>query len=96
MLWLRELFNRKLKCDRIGHRTGIEYRTGYVYPESPHYHVCDKVRQERSACGRCKEPLGEWEVKTRKGYTGFSWPEDQADEFNERGEYWTGGGITAD
>lgn len=95
MRWLNEWKNPALKCDRIGHRMGVEYRRGYTRPEDYRYYVCDEVKQTRQVCLRCKINFGEWETKKLRSLTGFSWPTSQVDAFDEKGEYWTDAGFAA-
>jgi len=94
MRFWRELRNPALKCVRIGHKPGIEFRRGYRRPQEHRYYVCDGVTEERDVCLRCKVALtGDWRQTERQGFTGFSWPKDQADAFRRDGEYWSSHGF---
>lgn len=92
MRWLKELRNPKLKCERVGHREGLEFRKGYRKPDfnrhEYRYYVCVAVTEEREACLRCHAPLSAWALRDRNGLTGYSWPKDMADQFEKAGEYW--------
>lgn len=77
-----------------GHRYRIEWREGYVRSEWASF-ICDRVRQERQACGRCGEPdpqNPEWVTVSRRGLNGYSWPTEWAKTYDEHGELWTSGG----
>ena len=97
--WFKELRSPSLKCERTGHRPGIEYRRGFRKPSLEgreyRYYVCIGVTDERPACLRCRTPLGEWKETRHDGFTGFSWPRNQADEFNANGEIWDARGFRA-
>ena len=93
MRWFKEFMNPSLKCDRVGHKPGIEYRRGYTTPEQPYWHVCDKVREERVLCKRCKTPLGKWSVAERTGINSWSCPSSMAEEFDMNGEVWIDQGV---
>lgn len=99
MRWLREWRNPALKCQRLGHATGLEFRKGYRRPdfdkgEHRHY-VCVSVYEDRPACLRCEQPLGDWRQVHRRGFNSYSWPGDQAEKFETAGEYWTSHGFVA-
>ena len=86
--WFRELATPADKCERRGHRIGVESRAGYVWPEDYRRHVCDRVTQERPFCVRCRTPLDEWKTVSRQGFSGVSWPADMLEKFQSSGEYW--------
>jgi hypothetical protein len=93
MRWWDEMRNPSLKCERAGHKLGVEFRKGYRRPDyergEHRNYVCMGVSEERAACVRCRLPFSPWLEKSRDGFTGFSWPADQASIFNANGEYWT-------
>lgn len=87
MRWLQELKTPALKCRRIGHKSQIQYRNGYVRPTLSR-RVCDEVTQERSVCRRCGLIFSEWETVRCDGLQGYSWPSEMANIFDKTGEYW--------
>ncbi len=99
MRFIEEWKNPALKCERVGHRKGVEFRKGYRKPDYSNgeyrSYVCVAVEEERIACPRCKAAFGEWRVTHRKGFTGYNWPSDQAKEFDKAGEYWTSKGLVS-
>ena len=84
--WFKELFNPALKCARGGHVEHFtDTRQTWRQPEGfdrSHY-VAMSCHEERKACERCEEGLTEWEVKSRDGYTGYTWSKDRVDRFNK-------------
>lgn len=91
MRWWREFKNPALKCERVGHSLGTEVRAGFVKPERAdgYSYICMGVTQRRLACIRCRAPMGDWtDSGRRQGFTGFSWPSDQAATFDRDREYW--------
>lgn len=57
MRWFREFLHPELKCQRVGHREGLEFRDGYRKPDFGRReyrdYVCIAVTEEREACLRC-------------------------------------------
>lgn len=99
MRLIRELRNPELKCRRIGHRLGVEFRDGYRKPDFEkqeyRYYVCVAVTEERASCLRCHAPQGEWTTTKRTGLTGYSWPKPMADKFDAESELWQQTGFKA-
>ena len=93
MRWWKEWKYPTIKCGRVGHKMGIEYRKGYVTPQDYRNYVCERVRQERDVCTRCTVNFSDWRTTEREGFTGYSWPADQASEFKKNGAYWTSHGF---
>lgn len=90
MRFLRELFDPAEKCARLGHKPAPFFRRGYVRANYG-FHVVDGVIQTCERCLRCNKLLSKWtDVDgSRVGFSGYSWPSDQAAEFDKNGEYWT-------
>ena len=60
--WLLELLSPKLKCQRVGHRPAILYRSGYRLKcqYSGRTCVADTVEQTSTLCSRCHIELVPW------------------------------------
>lgn len=90
MRFFKELFNRSLKCERVGHKPRAVKRTGFVRPEGAFRHriVAEKVRQCRVICSRCKTPLSEWDERSRSPIHSLKMEEDRWEELEDTGETW--------
>lgn len=59
VLWLRELRNPRLKCDRIGHKFHPFFWEGFVVPSEKNG-VADRIRSEEDKCRRCLASKGNY------------------------------------
>lgn len=93
--WFREFRNPKLKCERVGHRLAVQWRSGLVHPHrSTRWRsVADRVTEERVTCLCCKEPQSEFVVVKRSSIQGLNAPQstftamDNGGDWEERGIY---------
>lgn len=91
--WFREILDPVLRCARLGHWHGIEWREGYCRPNGYGNGVARSVRQERVYCRRCKAAILPWEDVDSRHIDSLSAPIDIIREFEANGEVWLRGGT---
>ena len=84
--WI-ELRNPALKCERVGHKTETQTRSGMVRSDRYRF-VADKVHQEREWCPRCGIAHTDWRDTSRTGISSWSAPSEIMREFERTGEHW--------
>lgn len=88
--FFKELFNRPLKCERVGHLPNIEERSGIR--KNTETRVArwryESVRQRRHVCRRCKTVLSEWEDYNYNYLSSLTMPTSDWDELDVHGEVW--------
>ncbi len=82
-------FNRKKKCDRVGHKLRVQTRTGFRYPPRQGFGffggVVERVTEEKTDCRRCGANIIPY---TEVGYTtlqGLSMPSASWDKLKRDG-----------
>jgi len=82
---LKELFNRKLKCERVGHETKTSRRR--IMMEGGGYRAVATVyKADIHQCRRCWEYIGDpTNLKEIDSYTSVSMSSDSWDTMRERG-----------
>lgn len=82
---IKEIFNPKLKCSRVGHKSLEEITEGYSKPGIGRRYVAMRAQRVRYYCTRCGFEFSNKIEETGGGYHSYSWPKHMADEFNKTG-----------
>lgn len=83
---IKELFNPKLKCKRLGHKKKHRFYDGYEQPKEPRWHVVDNVQGKIYYCPRCHH-MHTRTVTSRKGYSRWTCPSHMSDAVRKNGFY---------
>ena len=83
-MYLHEMFDPALKCDRVGHKLEEHHRSGYYY-DSGFRTVVTNVIQARMECTRCGY-VTEWKTTRMQGLQSFSVPIDIAEKIRAHSE----------
>lgn len=85
-MWLKELFDPAVKCERVGHKTRTLTRKTIRWPsESWRRGVADKCKEKLVKCRRCGEVLVDWEVTDRVGLHSLEMNSGMWDNLKEHG-----------
>lgn len=82
--WFKEIFNSRLKCQRIGHKMISEQVLVRKMSDEWRETVADfkATRRKCKRCGEITEPIVEEKIN---GFTGCSMPSSMWDEMKEKG-----------
>lgn len=85
MRLLKELFNSKAKCERVGHKMRSYERQVYFYPSEFRFRcIADSATEVVHYCARCQEKF-DIEVKNRTGLNGLTMSTPDWDKLKAEG-----------
>lgn len=82
--FFKELFNKSLKCDRLGHKIKTDHIR--IRKRSDGYGVCTDFKAKKDYCSRCgKHHSNPYELEELDTYTSVSMPSSYWDSIREDG-----------
>lgn len=86
--FFKEFPNPSLKCDRKGHKEGVQERTGIIesrYLGSQYA----KAVERRKVCKRCKVELTDWNIHRQTQLDSLTLRDDKWDILLDEGAIWS-------
>lgn len=84
MRWFDELFNPKLKCERLGHNMQNIATRVYLYPSKSYRGVADEAIEIVPTCSRCGHTEA-MTIKTERTLNGLTMNGDRWDALERDG-----------